>query len=740
MDRVELEINGRTLTVETGRMAKQAGGSVFVQYGETAVLVAATASREPLEGLDFFPLTVEYRERAYAAGKIPGGFFKREGRPMDQEILTSRLIDRPIRPLFPKNFRHEVQVIALVVSADDANPSDIPAIIGASAALTLSDIPLDGPVGAVRIGRVDDRLIVNPTHEEMEKGTLNLTVAGTDKSIVMVECEAKEVSEEVVLEALALAHEEIKKVIQLQLDLLERAGGKEKILFDPPPDLTEYKDWIRSHHMERLLAAIQIQKKKEREKALDELKKVLISLWEDEEVQPLVAAAFQEVEKEEMRRLILEKGVRADGRGPRDIRPISIEVGILPRAHGSALFTRGETQALVAITLGTPSEEQIVDALIGESTKSFMVHYNFPPFSVGEVKPIRGVSRREVGHGALAEKALKAVIPQDEAQFPYTIRVVSDILESNGSSSMATVCGGSLALMDAGVPVKKDVAGIAMGLVWEGDKYAILSDIMGMEDHLGDMDFKVAGTENGITALQMDIKVEEGIPHDVLKEALEQAKEGRFHILSKMREVLDKPRPQLSPLAPRILTIQIKPDKVREVIGPGGKTIKAIIDKFDVKIDVEDSGLISVAASSEEAARKAIDFIYQLTREFEPGEEVEGKVTRIEDYGVFVELSPGKEGLLHISQASDKRIRDIRRIFHLGDQVKVKILEIDDMGRVKLTRKGMEPLPGQAEEEMEPRTDRPPRPPRDRGDRGDRDRNRGPSNRPPRRDNKDRRR
>jgi len=740
MDKVELEINGRTLTIETGRMAKQAGGSVFVQYGETAVLVAATASREPLEGLDFFPLTVEYRERAYAAGKIPGGFFKREGRPMDQEILTSRLIDRPIRPLFPKNFRHEVQVIALVVSADDANPSDIPAIIGASAALTLSDIPFDGPVGAVRIGRVDDRLIVNPTHEEMEKGTLNLTVAGTDKSIVMVECEAKEISEEVVLEALALAHEEIKKVIQLQLDLLEKAGGKEKIPFDPPPDLTEYKDWIRSHHMERLLAAIQIQKKKEREKALDELKKDLVSLWEDEEVQPLVAAAFQEVEKEEMRRLILEKGVRADGRGPRDIRPISIEVGILPRAHGSALFTRGETQALVAITLGTPSEEQIVDALIGESTKSFMVHYNFPPFSVGEVRPIRGVSRREVGHGALAEKALKAVIPQDEAQFPYTIRVVSDILESNGSSSMATVCGGSLALMDAGVPVKKDVAGIAMGLVWEGDKYAILSDIMGMEDHLGDMDFKVAGTENGITALQMDIKVEEGIPHDVLKEALEQAKEGRFHILSKMREVLDKPRPQLSPLAPRILTIQIKPDKVREVIGPGGKTIKAIIDKFDVKIDVEDSGLISVAASSEEAARKAIDFIYQLTREFEPGEEVEGKVTRIEDYGVFVELSPGKEGLLHISQASDKRIRDIRRIFHLGDQVKVKILEIDDMGRVKLTRKGMEPLPGQAEEEMEPRTDRPPRPPRDRGDRGDRDRNRGPSNRPPRRDNRDRRR
>ncbi|RLD95994.1 MAG: polyribonucleotide nucleotidyltransferase [Aquificota bacterium] len=738
MDKVEQGVNGRSLSIETGRIAKQAGGSVLVQYGETAVLVAATASKEPLEGLDFFPLTVEYRERAYAAGKIPGGFFKREGRPMDLEILTSRLIDRPIRPLFPKNFRHEVQVIALVVSADDDNPSDIPAIIGASAALTLSDIPFDGPVGAVRIGRVDNRLIVNPTHEEMEKGTLNLTVAGTEKSIVMVECEAKEVPEEVVLEALELAHQEIRKAIQLQLDLLEKTGSKEKIDFEPPPDLTEYKEWIRTHHMERLLAALQVQLKKEREKALDDLKRDLVSLWEDEEAQTLAAQAFQEVEKEEMRRLILERGMRADGRGLKDIRPISIEVGLLPRAHGSALFTRGETQALVAVTLGTPSEEQIVDALIGESTKSFMVHYNFPPFSVGEVRPIRGVSRREVGHGALAERALKAVVPQDEAQFPYTIRVVSDILESNGSSSMATVCGGSLALMDAGVPVKKDVAGIAMGLVWEGSKYAILSDIMGMEDHLGDMDFKVAGTEDGITALQMDIKVEEGVPQEVLREALEQAKEGRLYILSKMREVLDRPRAQLSPLAPRILTIQVKPEKVREVIGPGGKTIKAIIDRFDVKIDVEDSGLISVAASSEEAAQKAIDFIHQLTKEFEPGEEVEGKVTRIEDYGVFIELGPGKEGLLHISQASDKRIRDIRRIFHLGDLVKVKILEIDDLGRVKLTRKGMEPLPGQAEEEMEPRTDRPSRPPRDRGDRGDK--GRGPSSRPPRRDNRDRRR
>jgi polyribonucleotide nucleotidyltransferase len=702
---IDLEVNGRLLTLETGRVAKQAGGSVLVRYGETVVLVTATASREPLEGLDFFPLSVEYREKAYAAGKIPGGFFKREGRPMEQEILTSRLIDRPIRPLFPKGFNHEVQIIAMVISADDDNPSDVPAIIGASAALTLSDVPFEGPVGAVRIGRVKDELIINPTHQEMEEGTLSLTVAGTEQSIVMVESEAKEVSEEVMLQALEVAHREIKRIVRFQCELLERAGGKEKIPILSDLDITGYKAWIRDYHLERLLAAIQIHKKKEREQALNELKKDLLGLREEEEGE-LVASAFHEVEREEIRRLILDKGLRADGRGLRDIRPISIEVGLLPRVHGSALFTRGETQALVATTLGTPSEEQIIDALIGESTKSFMVHYNFPPFSVGEVRPIRGVSRREVGHGALAEKALKAVIPLGNTEFPYTIRLVSDILESNGSSSMATVCGGSLALMDAGVPIKKGVAGIAMGLVWEEGEYAILSDIMGMEDHLGDMDFKVAGTEEGITALQMDIKVKEGIPHTVLSEALEQAREGRMHILETMNRVLPSPRSELSPLAPRILSIQIKPEKVREVIGSGGKTIKGIIERFNVKVDVDDSGLVSVAASTAEAAQQAVDYIYNLTRDFVPGEELEGRVTRVEDYGAFVEVGPGKEGLLHISQASDKRIRDIRKIFHLGDRVKVKILEIDDMGRIKVTRKGMEPLPGQEEEEMEPRQER----------------------------------
>ncbi len=718
MERVYLEINGQSLVIETGRMAKQANGAVLVSHGETAVLVTATASKEPLEGLDFFPLTVEYRERAYAAGKIPGGFFKREGRPMEQEILTSRLIDRPIRPLFPENFNYEVQIIALVVSADERHPSDIPAIIGASAALTLSDIPFEGPVGAVRIGRVNGELIVNPTHHEIEEGTLNLIVAGTEDSICMVECEAKEVPEEVILQALDLAHSEIRRIVQLQHRLLEKAGGKEKILFEPPPDTTPYREWIREHHMERLLSAIQVREKRDREQALNELKDDILAHWSEEE-QPSVVRAFREMEREEMRRLVLERGVRVDGRGLKEIRPISIEVGVLPRAHGSALFTRGETQALVAVTLGTPSEEQIVDALIGETTKSFMVHYNFPPFSVGEVRPLRGVSRRETGHGALAEKALKAVLPEQGATFPYTIRVVSDILESNGSSSMATVCGGSLALMDAGIPISKDVAGIAMGLVWEGDTYAILSDIMGLEDHLGDMDFKVAGTEDGITALQMDIKVKKGIPQEVLERALREAREGRLFTLSKMREVLSGPRPQLSPLAPRILTIQVKPEKVREVIGPGGKTIKGLIEQFDVKIDVEDSGLVSVAAASEEAARRAIEFIQRLTRDFESGEEVEGKVTRIEDYGVFVELGPGKEGLLHISQASDRRIRDIRRIFRLGDQVKVKILGVDEMGRIKLTRKGMKPLPGQEEEEREALR------PRDEKRRGHSPRNRG---------------
>ncbi|NPA15170.1 MAG: polyribonucleotide nucleotidyltransferase [Deferribacteres bacterium] len=703
---VEREIAGRKLVIETGRVARQANGSVLVRYGDTMVLVTACCAEEPAEGLDFFPLTVEYRERAYAAGKIPGGFIKREGKPMESEILVSRLIDRPIRPLFPDGFRNEVQVMALVVSADEDNPADVPAIIGASAALSISEIPFEGPIAAVRIGMVDDELIVNPTLEQIENGKLNMVVAGTKDAIVMVEAGASEVSESTLIDALSLAHEEIKKIIEMEEELIAVAG-KEKMSFEPPPSTEEYEKQIRERHLNALLMAIRVEKKKEREKALKSLKESILSQYPEEE-QPLVALAFDKVEKEEMRRLILEEGIRADGRSPRDIRPITCEVGVLPRAHGSALFTRGETQALVAVTLGMPGEdEQILDELFGEGSKAFMVHYNFPPFSVGEVRPLRGPSRREIGHGALAERALKAVVPAKSEDFPYIVRVVSDILESNGSSSMATVCGGSLALMDAGVPIKKPVAGIAMGLIMDekSGKYTILSDILGMEDHLGDMDFKVAGTEDGVTALQMDIKIS-GITWDIMAEALEQAKEGRFYILEKMKETLPAPRPEISPKAPRIVCMQIKPEFIRDVIGPGGKTIRAIIEKTGTKIYIDENGLVTVSAETIEGAKEALEIISKIAHEYHVGEVVKGKVKRIEDYGLFVEVAPGREGLLHISQISDRRIRDLKEEFQIGDEVEAKILEIDDMGRFRLTRRGLE---GGPPEDAPDRSDRGPR-------------------------------
>ncbi len=687
---VEREVAGRKLIIETGRVAKQAHGSVLVRYGDTMVLVTACCAEEPAEGLDFFPLTVEYRERAYAAGKIPGGFIKREGKPMENEILVSRLIDRPIRPLFPDGFRNEVQVMAIVISADEHNPADVPAIIGASAALSISEIPFNGPIAAVRIGMVDDDFIVNPTLDQIENGKLNMVVAGTKDAIVMVEAGANEVSESRLIDALALAHEEIKKIIEIEEELIS-AVGKEKLSFEPLPSTESYEKEIRERHLNALLMAIRVERKKEREKALKALKESILSQYPEEE-QPLVSLAFDKVEKEEMRRLILEEGIRADGRSPKDIRPISCEVGVLPCAHGSALFTRGETQALVAATLGMPGEdEQILDELFGEGSKTFMVHYNFPPFSVGEVRPLRGPSRREIGHGALAERALKAVVPAKSAEFPYIVRVVSDILESNGSSSMATVCGGSLALMDAGVPIRKPVAGIAMGLVMdeESGKYAILSDILGMEDHLGDMDFKVAGTEDGVTALQMDIKIS-GITWEIMAEALEQAKEGRLYILEKMKETLPAPRPEISPKAPRIVCMQIKPEFIRDVIGPGGRTIRAIIEKTGAKIYIDENGLVTVSAESIEGAKEALDIISKIAHEYQVGEVVKGKVKRIEDYGLFVEVAPGKEGLLHISQISDRRIRDLKQEFQIGDEVEAKIMEIDDLGRFRLTRRGLE--------------------------------------------------
>ncbi len=690
MKRVSTEIGGRTLVLETGRLAKQSDGAVYVQYGDTAVLVAANASKDVREGIDFFPLVVEYRERAYAAGKIPGGFFKREGRPTDQEILSARLIDRPIRPLFPKGFKNEVQVIAFVVSSDGHVFSDVPALIGASAALCISSIPFAGPVGAVRIGMVNGEFVVNPTLEEVEEGVLNLVVAGTEESIVMVESHAKELSEEEMLKALELAHEEIKKIVALQKELMAETA-KEKMEFHAQQVPEELKKRVLDTMGSRIDQAMRTVEKKAREAAMSALVEELVAgLDEDEDSAPLLEA-FHEVERELMRRMILEDGKRVDGRGLKDIRPITCEVGVLPRAHGSALFTRGETQALVTTTLGTSGEEQMLDNLVGEDSKSFMVHYNFPPFSVGEVRPIRGVSRREVGHGNLAEKALSAVIPDNSEEFPYTIRVVSDILESNGSSSMATVCGGTLSLMDAGVPISAPVAGIAMGLILEGEKHAVLSDILGMEDHLGDMDFKVAGTEKGISALQMDIKVG-GITQEIMKEALMQAHEGRLFILGKMKEALDRPRKEISPYAPRIISIQIDKEKIRDVIGPGGKTIRGITEQTGAKIEIDDTGRVAIAAVDMDAVEKAKAIVENLVREFEAGDVVTGVVNRIEDYGVFVELSPGKDGLLHISQVSADRVRDIREHFGLGDQVTVKIMGIDEMGRIKLTRRGLTPI------------------------------------------------
>ncbi len=712
---VECEIQGKRIIIETGKVAKQANGSVVVSCGESRVIVTACCAEEPTEGLDFFPLTVEYRERAYAAGKIPGGFIKREGKPMDSEILVSRLIDRPIRPLFPEGFRHEVQVMALVVSADEKDPPDVLAMVGASAALSISDIPFNGPVGAVRVALVEDRFVINPSQEEIEASKLHMVVAGTEDAIVMVEAGADEVPEETVIEALKVAHQEIKKLVEIQKELVEKVG-KEKIAFEPPPSTEKWEAYIRENHLEELLSAIKVQGKKAREKALKDLKKRITEAFPEEE-QPLAEAAFDKVEKQVLRRMILEEGTRADGRGLKEIRPITCEVGVLPGAHGSALFTRGETQALVAATLGMPGEdEQMLDELFGEGSKPFMVHYNFPPFSVGEVRPLRGPSRREIGHGALAERALKPMVPVKSEEFPYIVRVVSDILESNGSSSMATVCGGSLALMDAGVPIRKPVAGIAMGLVMdeESGRYAILSDILGMEDHLGDMDFKVAGTEEGITALQMDIKIS-GITWEIMAEALQQAKEGRLYILEKMKETLPAPRPNISPKAPRILCMQIKTDFIRDVIGPGGRTIRAIIDKTGARIFIDETGLVTVSADNEEAAKEALDIISRIAHEYHVGELVKGKVKRIEDYGLFIEVAPGREGLLHISQISDRRIRDLKEEFQIGDEVEAKILEIDELGRFRLTRRGLAGGPPEEPPEKRPSKRPAPRRPAPRG-------------------------
>ncbi|PYR83982.1 MAG: polyribonucleotide nucleotidyltransferase [Acidobacteria bacterium] len=685
--KVSRTIGDRELSIEIGKLAKQAHGSALVRYGETVVLVTACADKEPREGLDFFPLTVDYRENFYAAGKIPGGFFKREGKPSEREVLNSRLIDRPIRPLFPEGYQNETQVIALVLSADpDIDPS-MHAIIGASAALYTSTIPFAHPIAAVRVGLIDGRYYLNPTYTELKNSRLNLAVAGMEDGIAMVECGANEVSEEIMVEALNFAHQAIRQIIELQKQLYDKIRP-EKLAVEAPKIDAAVSKKIEKEIRASLEDALDTHKysKLESYALVDAAKEKAVELFpeaaEDEEKLVMIKRVFAALKERIFRDQILYKRERPDKRDFKTIRPIWIETSVLPRTHGSAVFTRGETQALVTATLGTADDVQRMDRLEGESYKRFMMHYNFPPFSVGEVSPLRGPGRREIGHGALAERALLPMIPSEEA-WPYTIRVVSDILESNGSSSMATVCGGTLALMDAGVPIKAPVAGVAMGLVKEGDTYAVLTDIAGAEDHYGDMDFKVAGTRDGITALQMDIKIP-GVTAHIMSEALAQAKEGRLFILDKMLEAIAEVRTEISPYAPRIYSMKIPTDKIRDVIGPGGKMIRSIIEQTGVKIDVSDDGRVNIASSDGPSANKAIEIISNLTATPEIGKTYRGKVVRIADFGAFVELFPGTDGLLHISEIDENRIRNVRDVLQEGDQVMVKVVGLEG-NKIKLS-------------------------------------------------------
>lgn len=686
MTSLETEVRGKKLIIETGLMARQSDGSTIIKYGDTVVLSTAVANKEAREGVDFFPLTIDYQEKTYAAGKIPGGFFKREGRPSEKEVLTSRLIDRPIRPMFPKSFKCETQGIVSVLSFGTENVSDVLGITGISASLMLSDIPFNGPVSGVRVGRKDGRFIVFPDLSEIESLDMEIVVAGTDDAVVMVEGRAEEATEKDFLEAIDLAHAEIKKTNALQRDLAAKAGKKKREIVEEKID-EELRAKVKGYVLDKVMQHIRIPDKLHRQQMLDLVKDDAVKHLNTGETDRSkeISNMFFDIEKDLVRKSIIDEGIRADGRKAEEIRKISIMVGLLPRVHGSALFVRGETQALAVATLGTADDEQKIDALEGEYYKSFMLHYNFPPFSVGEARFLRGPGRREIGHGALAEKAIKPIIPSKE-KFPYTIRVVSDILESNGSSSMATVCGTTLALMDAGVPIKAPVAGIAMGLIMEGDKYVVLTDILGLEDHLGDMDFKVTGTDKGVTAFQMDVKIG-GIKRTIMEQALEQARKGRLYILDKMSQTLATPREGLSPHAPRIYTMQIKQDKIRDVIGSGGKVIKGIIEETGVKINVEDSGLISIASADETSAMKAIKIIEGIIAEPELGKIYKGKVVRIENFGAFVEIMPGTDGLLHISQIDTKRVEKVTDVLNEGDEVEVKVIEIDKQGRVRLSRK-----------------------------------------------------
>jgi polyribonucleotide nucleotidyltransferase len=685
-----INLGGRELTMETGRIAKQADGAVLVSQGETVVLVTAVSARQAKEGASFFPLTVDYREYGYAAGRIPGGYFKREGRPTEREILTSRLTDRPIRPLFPTGYQHETQIISMVISADDEHDPDVLAITGASAALYLSDIPFYNPIAGVRVGLVEGKYVVNPTYEQQRNSTLNLIIAGSEEAIVMVEAGAKEVSEEVMIEALLFAHGEIRKLCQLQRSMYEALGIKKREFTPKPVNETMLKE-IAEKYSNDLREALNVQNKSKIESytAIDELKKRVVESYPEDqpELRAEAGELFDNLKEGIFRDDILNNRRRPDGRRFSEIRPISTEAGWLPRTHGSALFTRGETQALVTVTLGTSQDVQYIDSLeLGEIKRRFMLNYNFPPFSVGETGRVGSPGRREIGHGALAQRALDAVMPEEEV-FPYTVRIVSDITESNGSSSMATVCGGALALMDAGVPIKSPVAGVAMGLVMEDKKYAILTDIAGAEDHYGDMDFKVAGTRAGITALQMDIKVT-GLNAQILAEALEQARKGRMFILDKMNEAITEPRQEISKYAPRIVTMQINPDKIRDVIGPGGKVIRGIQEKTGAKIDISDDGRIAIATPNGEAAEAAMQIIRDLTAEVEVGQSYLGTVTRIVDFGAFIEVFPGTEGLLHVSEIADYRVRDVRDELKEGQQILVKCINVEG-NKIRLSRKAL---------------------------------------------------
>ncbi|MBV2169756.1 MAG: polyribonucleotide nucleotidyltransferase [Bdellovibrio sp.] len=691
---VTTSVGGKQITIETGRLAKQADGSVLVSSGNNIVLVTAVSSKKASE-LDFFPLTVEYIEKFYATGKIPGGYFKREGKPTNDAVLTARLIDRPIRPSFPEGYRYETQVVATVLSADGAFPLEILASLGASAALHLSDIPFNGPTAAIQVGRVDGQFVANPTPQQMEKSDMDVIVAGTRNGLLMVEGETRFISEADVLAALKFGHQSMMPLLNAQDELREKAGSKAKRAFTPPAIDADFKTKAEALLKSKIAAALSIKEKQERYAAAAlaqaEAEKTLLADIADKDLlkqrKKDIATIVEELKYHEARSMILDRAVRIDGRDVKTVRPIANEVGLLPRAHGSGLFTRGETQVLGTVTLGTGDDEQMVDALLGTQKRKFMLHYNFPPYSVGEVGRFGGQGRREIGHGNLAERALKAVLP-DHEKFPYTIRVVSEVLESNGSSSMGTVCSGTMAMLDAGVPLKGNVAGIAMGLIKEGDRVAVLTDILGDEDHLGDMDFKVAGTTQGITALQMDIKID-SVSFEVMEQALAQAKEGRSHILNEMEKVMKTPRGQISEFAPRIETIKIKPDKIREVIGSGGKVIRGITEATGVKIEIEDDGTIHIASADPEATKKAIAMINDIIAEAEVGKTYKGRVVKIAEFGAFVEILPNTQGLLHISEIANERVRAVTDVLKEGEVIDVKVLEVDRAGRIKLSRKAL---------------------------------------------------